>query len=131
MISLDNNTPEYIARNIQQVLEQYRARAELAEEYALKTKEEIERLVDKRIKEYEYQYIKQIRLSFGCFQHEEECDKWSDFLNTHYETCYPPRKRKYELLPYVMPYFNNHKRGYIARCPACGAEQDITYKEDT
>ena len=123
-----NYNPETLGMLVQKELEKLQTRAELAEKFALKKREEFNELVDKRVEEYKNEYLNQAKLSYGRFNFKEEASNWRTFLDNHLKTCYTPLRKGRANLPYIIPYTKNYLNGYVACCPECGAEQDITYK---
>ena len=121
-------TPQTFAQQVQDILEQYQNRTEQAEQFAEKTREEIDIAAAKKNQEQIQQLKNKLSLVYGTFDFPEEKERWDSFCKKH-EACRVKYKIDGGKMPYIIPYGTGIGCCYTAVCQACGEKEDITYSE--
>ena len=121
-------TPQTFAQQVQDILEQYQNRTEQAEQFAAKTREEIDIAAAKKNQEQIQQLKNKLSLVYGTFDFPEEKERWDNFCKKH-EACRVKYKIDSGKMPYIIPYGTGIGCCYTAVCQACGEKEDITYSE--
>lgn len=128
MIIPTQYTPQTFAQQVQEVMEHYQARAERAEKFAAKTKEEI-KIAANELNQKEIKCLKEeLNLSYGHFSFPQEMERWQQFCKKH-ETCRLTYKINGGKIPYIISYDTGVGFCYLAVCQVCGEKEDITYSE--
>lgn len=117
---------EDLARLIKDNCNYYENVGLIAQEALKKTRAEIKTEVEKEFEQKFKSLKKQLQFSYGHFESESECQMWEDFKTRHAK-CY---SNKYKIDNtkdfYVKAYGTPFGSGFIAVCPFCGKEEDIT-----
>lgn len=128
MIIPTQYTPQTFAQQVQEVMEHYQVRAERAEKFAVKTKEEIKTAANE-LNQEEIKYLKEeLNLSYGHFSFPQEMERWRQFCKKH-EACRLTYKIDGGKMPYIISYDTGVGFCYLAVCQVCGEKEDITYSE--
>lgn len=128
MIIPTQYTPQTFAQQVQEIMENYQARAERAEKFAAKTLDEIENAAKQLNQDKIESFKRQASLVYGRFDFPQEMERWKAFCKKH-EACRLNTKIDGGKMPYIIPYGTGIGCCYTAVCQACGEKEDITYSE--
>ena len=110
---------------ITDTLTYYQDVAERAMTAAAKTREEVAAEIHNEFEEENKSLRARLHFSYGNFHTEKELNKWKDFCERH-ENCWDGRKISSGRACYIKPYDTGFSTGYIAVCPHCRVEEDIS-----
>ena len=110
---------------ITDTLTYYQDVAKHAKDEAAKTRKEVAAEIHNEFEEENKSLQARLRFSYGNFHTEKELNKWKDFCERH-EDCWDGRKISSGRVCYIKPYHTGFSTGYIAVCPHCGVEEDIS-----
>lgn len=110
---------------IADTLTYYQDVAERAMTVAAKTKEDVAAEIHNEFEEENKSLRARLHFSYGNFHTEQELNKWKDFCERH-ANCWDGSKIGSGRAFYVKPYSTGFSTGYIAVCPHCGVEEDIS-----
>jgi hypothetical protein len=128
MIIPTQYTPQTFAQQVQEIMENYQARAERAEKFAAKTREEI-KTEARRWKEEAFEQLEERdKLVYGRFDFPQEMERWKQFCDKH-KACCSTFKANGGKMPYIIPYGTGIGTIYTAVCQVCGEKENITYSE--
>lgn len=120
--------PQDIGNKVTEILTTYKNRAEQAEKFAAKTREEIQAAAEQLNQNKINELKERAALVYGCFDFPQEMQRWRAFCKKH-EACRLNTKIDGGKMPYIIPYGTGIGCCYKAVCQACGATEDITYSE--
>lgn len=119
------DSAEELNKIITDTITYYQDIAKCAEEKAAKTREEVAAEIHNEF-ERENQYLKdKLHFSYGSFHTEKELEDWKQFKKEHSQ-CWDGSKISAGRNFYIKPYGTGFSTGYIAVCPHCGKEKDIS-----
>ena len=110
---------------ITDTLTYYQDTANRAKDKAAKTKEEVAAEIHNEFEEENKSLRARLHFSYGNFHTEKELDKWKDFCERH-KNCWDGSKISSGRAFYIKPYNTGFSTGYVAVCPHCGVEEDIS-----
>jgi len=110
---------------ITDTLTYYQDVAERAMTAAAKTREEVAAEIHNEFEEENKSLRARLHFSYGSFHTEKELNKWKDFCERH-QDCWDGSKINSGRAFYIKPYNTGFSTGYVAVCPHCGVEEDIS-----
>ena len=118
-------TAEQLASFVKESVEYYQRTAMFARELASKTHDEIAAEIKDDYAARNQELEEKLQYSYGSFNNMQEVKAWNQFRQKH-KNCWDGYKSTSGKHCYIKPYGTGFGMGFIAVCPWCDEERDIT-----
>ena len=122
-------TAEQLASFVKESVEYYQRTAMFARELASKTHDEVVAEIKDDYAARNQELEEKLQYSYGSFNSMKEVKAWKDFCECH-KNCWNGSKISSGRAFYIKPYGTGFGMGFVAVCPWCKKEKDITDTEN-